>query len=67
MKQIKCERCKELRGVIVDQEVKWQKRLDTLLTRSGMDLSPCRKCGAPVISIPDGLVLCKQCAEKAGK
>ena len=67
MKQTKCERCKELRSVIVDQEVMHQRRLDELLNRSGMDISPCRKCGIAVISIPDGLALCKDCAEKAGE
>jgi len=67
VKQTKCERCKELRSVIVDQEVMHQRRLDELLNRSGMDISPCRKCGIAVISIPDGLALCKDCAEKAGE
>lgn len=67
MTQAKCKRCETLRSNIIDQEEKWQKRLDTLLTRSGMDISPCRKCGVPVISISDGLALCKNCAEKAGE
>lgn len=67
MTQAKCERCKELRGVIVDQEVMHQSRLSDLVNRSGMDISPCHKCGVPVISIPDGLALCKDCAEKAGE
>jgi hypothetical protein len=67
MTQTKCERCKELRGVIVDQEVMFQGRLSDLLNRSGMDISPCRTCGIAVISIPDGLALCKDCAEKAGE
>ena len=35
--------------------------------RSGMDLSPCKSCGQLVVSIPDGLALCKDCAEKAGE
>ena len=35
------------------------------ITRSGMDLSPCKSCGELVICIPDGLALCKDCAEKA--
>ena len=67
MTQAKCERCKELRGVIVDQEVMHQTRLTELLDRSCMDISPCRKCGVPVVCIPDGLALCKDCAEKAGE
>jgi len=66
MTQTKCERCKELRGVIVDQEIMHQTRLSELLDRSGMDISPCRKCGIAVISIPDGLAFCKDCAGKAG-
>ena len=40
--------------------------LDALLNRSGFDLSECVSCGTSVICIPDGLALCKQCAEKAG-
>jgi hypothetical protein len=30
---------------------------------AGYDLSPCR-CGALVVCIPDGLPLCRECAEK---
>jgi type II secretory pathway component PulJ len=41
--------------------------LNRAIRRSGMDLSPCRKCGKTVISIPDGLALCKDCAEKASE
>jgi hypothetical protein len=67
MTQAKCERCKELRGVIVDQEIIHQTRLTELLDRSGMDLSPCKSCGELVICIPDGLALCKDCVEKAGE
>jgi hypothetical protein len=67
MSEAKCERCKELRGVIVDQEVMHQTRLAELLDRSGMDLSFCHKCGIAVISIPDGLAMCKPCVEKAGE
>ena len=37
------------------------------ITRSGMDLSPCKGCGESVVCIPDGLALCKDCAEKAGE
>jgi hypothetical protein len=38
-----------------------------VITRSGMDLSPCKSCDQLVISIPDGLALCKRRAEKAGE
>lgn len=37
------------------------------IERSGFDVSPCRNCGEPVICIPDGLAMCKDCAEKAAK
>jgi hypothetical protein len=67
MTQTKCKRCETLQGNIIDQEVKHQTRLADLLDRSGMDLCCCRKCGKTVISIPDGLALCKDCAEKAGE
>jgi hypothetical protein len=66
MSEAKCERCKELRGVIVDQEIMHQTRLTELLDRSGMDISPCRLCGKPVICLADGLPLCKNCAERVG-
>ena len=34
-----------------------------LLDRSGMDISPCRGCGLPVVCIPDGLSsMCELCA-----
>ena len=36
------------------------------IIRSGMDLSPCKSCGQLVVSIHDGLALCKDCAKKAG-
>jgi hypothetical protein len=74
MTQSKCKRCE-----FIDQVILYSKpltkdfvdshynRLDALLDRSGMDISPCRKCGIAVISIPDGLALCKDCAEKAGE
>ena len=67
MTQTKCKRCETLQGNIIDQEVRYQTRLTDLLDRSGLDISPCHKCGVPVISIPDGLALCKRCAEKAGE
>ena len=33
------------------------------IERSGFVLSPCRICGEVVVCIPDGLSLCKACAE----
>jgi hypothetical protein len=33
---------------------------------SGMDLAPCRLCGKPIVCIPDGLAICRACAEKDG-
>ena len=38
-----------------------------VVVRSGMDLSPCKSCGQPVVCVPDGLACCKRCAEKAGE
>jgi hypothetical protein len=68
MKQIKCKckQCETLRSNIIDQEEKLQKRLAELLDRSGMDVFPCRLCGTPVICLPYGLPLCKNCAERVG-
>ena len=40
--------------------------LNEAIARGGYDLSVCMDCGAPVVCIPDGLALCKPCAEKAG-
>ena len=36
------------------------------IERSGYDISPCMTCGSSTVCIPDGLALCKPCAEKAG-
>lgn len=41
--------------------------LDGAIENAGMDLFMCRLCECFVISIPDGLALCKDCAEKAGE
>ena len=41
--------------------------LDGAIENAGMDLFMCRLCECFVISIPDGLALCKRCAEKAGE
>jgi len=38
-----------------------------LLERSGMDVSPCRVCGDPVITIPDGMpAVCTSCEDENG-
>jgi hypothetical protein len=36
------------------------------IERSGYDISPCMTCGSSTVCIPDGLALCRPCAEKAG-
>jgi hypothetical protein len=36
------------------------------IDRGGYDVSRCRICQQLVVCIPDGLAMCKQCAEKAG-
>lgn len=41
--------------------------LTAAIERSGFDVSPCRNCGEPVVCIPDGLAMCRECAEKAAK
>ena len=43
----------------------WRKLYEAI-ERSGFDLSPCMQCGEAVVCIPDGLAMCRQCAEKAG-
>ena len=39
-------------------------RLRAAIERSGLDLTCCRICGEPVVSIPDGLPACEACAMK---
>ena len=41
-------------------------KLTEMVNRSGLDVSPCRLCGKPVICLPDGLACCKACLEKVG-
>jgi hypothetical protein len=65
--EAKCKRCKELEAIAYNQAVGHLAALNAILARSGMDLCPCRVCDEPVICIPDGLALCKDCAEKAGE
>ena len=36
------------------------------IERSGFAVSPCRICNQLVVCIPDGLSICRPCAEKAG-
>ena len=36
------------------------------IDRGGYDVSPCMICQELVVCIPDGLAMCRQCAEKAG-
>ena len=36
------------------------------IDRGGYDVSPCIICQELVVCIPDGLAICRQCAEKAG-
>ena len=36
------------------------------IDRGGYDVSPCLICQELVVCIPDGLAMCRQCAEKAG-
>jgi hypothetical protein len=40
--------------------------LNEAVQNAGFDVSPCTSCGCPVICIPDGLALCRDCAEKDG-
>lgn len=34
------------------------------IERSGFDICPCKVCGSPTVCIPDGLAVCKPCAQK---
>ena len=36
------------------------------IDRGGYDVSPCLICQELVVCIPDGLAICRHCAEKAG-
>jgi hypothetical protein len=42
------------------EDVDWK----AMLARSGMDLSPCLKCGEVVICLPDGMPMCSKCADQ---
>jgi hypothetical protein len=75
MTQTKCKRCEFISQVVADANKAFSEgllkdymhQLSELLDRSGMDLCFCRQCGKTVVCIPDGLALCKPCAEKAGE
>lgn len=54
----------EMRAAIEAVEPDLNQIWHDALKRSGMDVSPCRMCGEPVICIPDGLTYCEECAEK---
>lgn len=62
----KCQRCEELETRVRESKLLFESILIETLTRSGMDLSPCKSCGQPVVCVPDGLACCKPCAEKMG-
>jgi hypothetical protein len=49
-----------------DAEALYQNKLQELVQRSGLDLSPCRICGETIICLPDGLACCEPCADKVG-
>lgn len=40
------------------------KRLLDAILNSGYDISPCRTCGVDVLTVPDGLTTCDECAKK---
>jgi hypothetical protein len=62
-----CRGCEELQKRIATQAHSITARIRAIAEQSGMDLSPCRVCSQWIICIPDGLALCKDCAEKAGE
>lgn len=53
----------ELRG----ENANMQSGFEAMIKRSGLDVSPCKDCGEVVVCIPDGLPLCKSCAETGGE
>jgi hypothetical protein len=62
-----CKRCEELQKVVANMAHSITARIQVIAEQSGMDLSLCRGCSQWVICVPDGLALCKRCAEKAGE
>ena len=61
-----CKRCEELQEVVANIANSITARIRAIAEQSGLDLSPCRVCSQWIVCIPDGLALCKDCAEKAG-
>jgi len=65
--EIALKHCASLSQQLLESTKNYSISFDLLLARSGFDLSQCTHCGCAVICIPDGLALCKACAEKAGE
>lgn len=65
--EIALRHCSRLSEQLLDSTVNYSDSLNALLTRSGMDLSPCRICGETIICLPDGLACCKPCLAKGGE
>lgn len=45
---------------VCQREVAWVRAFE----RSGLDVAPCSLCGLPVVCVPEGGALCKECAER---
>jgi hypothetical protein len=39
------------------------KAMGTAFANSGCDISPCTECRKPVVCLPEGLAMCRTCAE----
>ena len=50
-----------------DEKANMQTKFHQMIERGGFDLSPCIDCGESVVCVPEGLALCKTCAEKGGE
>jgi hypothetical protein len=37
--------------------------IDAALVNSGCDISPCMECRIPIVCLPEGMALCRTCAE----
>lgn len=63
-----------LRALVPKLCAKWKERvtearsalktLHAAIDAAGLDVSPCMKCGCLVVCLPDGMPMCKACAEK---
>lgn len=73
--EIYCEECVvqiEGSGSVELLAKTWNKRAATeretafknAIEHGGYDISPCKDCGTPIACIPDGLPMCRRCAEK---